>query len=127
MVNEEPAKPQAPQSHPVTLLEKQVQLLSALYQLQLKQQERLDALQAGQTAHAERMATLAESVKGWADRTDGVPRHVEIRDLNMPFISLVGFIVKAWLASIPAALIIGLVAFLVFLVAGGFSAIPFLR
>jgi len=119
MVNEDPAKPQASQSHPVTLLEKQVQLLSAMYQLQLEQQERLDALQAGQAA-------LAESVKGWAGRPDGPAHHVEISDLNMPFMSMVGFIIKAWLASIPAALIIGLVAFLIIVAAGGLSAMRYL-
>ncbi|HLA98455.1 MAG TPA: hypothetical protein VJL34_08370 [Anaerolineales bacterium] len=49
-------------------------------------------------------------------------RHVKIEDINMPFIAMVGFMIKITLASIPAALIIALLWLLVMLVFGGLLA-----
>ena len=49
-------------------------------------------------------------------------QHVKIEDINMPFIALVGLMIKVTLASIPAALIIALLWLLVMLVFGGLMA-----
>lgn len=48
--------------------------------------------------------------------TNGLPNEVVIKDINMPFWSMVGFMVKWSLASIPAALIFGLILLPLFLI-----------
>lgn len=50
--------------------------------------------------------------------TDGL-NHIKIANVNMPFISLVGFIIKVALASIPAYIILFIVLGLLFAVFGG--------
>ena len=49
-------------------------------------------------------------------------QHVKIEDINMPFLAMVGFMVKITLASIPAALIIAALWALTMLVFGGMLA-----
>lgn len=46
--------------------------------------------------------------------------NIKIQDVNIPFMALIGLLIKVTLASIPAALIIGLLSFLFFIVFGGF-------
>jgi len=45
--------------------------------------------------------------------------HVKIEDLNMPFVALIGFLIKLSIASIPAAIIIMIIYFFIVLIAGG--------
>ena len=48
--------------------------------------------------------------------TKGLPNEVVIKDISMPFGSMVGFMVKWAIASIPATLILGFILFLFFLI-----------
>ena len=52
-------------------------------------------------------------------------RPVRIEDVNMPFMALVGFLVKVALAAIPAGLILGLFYFFVTALFGGLLAVIF--
>ena len=48
--------------------------------------------------------------------TNGLPNEVIIKDISMPFESMVGFMIKWTIASIPATLILGVILFLFFLI-----------
>ena len=48
--------------------------------------------------------------------------YVVVRDFDMPFGSMVGFMVKWALASIPAVLLVGLVVFAIFVLLGALGA-----
>jgi len=74
----------------------------------------------------EAQAHQAEALNEIAEQLDAlVQRPLKIIDFNMPFGSLVGFMVKAAIASIPAALIIGVVYLTVVVGLGGFIAMLF--
>ncbi len=78
------------------------------------------------TAIQEAQAHQAEVLNEIAEQLDAlVQRPLKIIDFNMPFGSLVGFMVKAAIASIPAALIIGVVYLTVVVGLGGFIAMLF--
>jgi len=78
------------------------------------------------TAIQEAQVQQAEALNGIAEQLDAlVQRPLKIIDFNMPFGSLVGFMVKAAVASIPAALIIGVVYLMIVVVFGGFLAAIF--
>ena len=53
------------------------------------------------------------------NRSTEVPTRVTVVDFDMSFGHLVAFFVKAAIAAIPAAIILGILAFLVMLVLGG--------
>ena len=48
--------------------------------------------------------------------SNGLPNEVVIKDISMPFGSMVRFMVKWAIASIPATLILGVILFLFFLI-----------
>tara|TARA_R110001606_G_scaffold346892_4_gene496018 strand:+ start:46799 stop:46978 length:180 start_codon:yes stop_codon:yes gene_type:complete len=51
---------------------------------------------------------------------DNNPTQVHITDIKMPFWSMVIFMVKASIASIPAFIILSIIGMIVFSVMGGF-------
>ncbi len=90
---------------PLTLLDKQVQLLTALCEIQKRQQQQIEELKA----QNERIIGLLADPKspGSTGSLKGIIA-AKIEDFNMPFSSLVGFLVKIAFASIPAAIILGI-------------------
>ncbi|MCZ7568845.1 MAG: hypothetical protein M5U01_09690 [Ardenticatenaceae bacterium] len=94
----------APQS-PELLLAQQVQLLDELRHAQADQQTLLAQLLHEQEAQRKALADALEEIK--------------VADFNMPFVSLVGFLVKASLAAIPASIILAILGFIVFAMLGG--------
>lgn len=115
MSNQEAIKPPTQSANPTQLLERQTQLLSDLYEIQVQQQRQIEALVTQNRALAQGLQAMG----GAGNRPAGV---VKIADVNMPFMSLVGFIIKVALASIPAYIIMGILAGIVFLVLGGCTA-----
>lgn len=82
----------------------------------------LEALRM-QTVWLERIAVMIRATRD--DREDrAMP--VKIADLNMPFIHMVGLMVKATIAAIPAGIIAGIVIALVVFVCGGTSLLAVL-
>ncbi len=77
------------------------------------------AIQAAQAQQAEALSRIGRQLEALNQRP------LKIIDFNMPFSSLVGFMVKAAIASIPAALIIGVVYLTVVVGLGGFIAMLF--
>lgn len=73
----------------------------------------LNAIQRLQEQQAETLAQLTGQVNTIAKRP------LKVADFNMPFGSLVGFIVKIAIASIPAAIIIGVLYLVIFVTFGG--------
>ncbi len=51
-----------------------------------------------------------------------VPLRVVITDFDMPFGSLIGFMIKVAIASIPATLILSVIGFIIFFVFGALLA-----
>jgi hypothetical protein len=95
----------SPRKKPTELLETQAQTLADIYQLQLEQQKVLNAMFAR-------------------------PQHrVKVVDANMPFWNLVGFIIKITLAAIPAYIILGFIALVVWfiLTVAGCTALALLQ
>lgn len=96
-----------PQKNPSDLLDTQVRLLNNIYQVHLKQQELLERIRVQQ----ERQLPPAIG-----------SGNVKIIDFNMPFMALVGLLVKFALASIPAAIIIAIIwSVILFVVTFGLS------
>jgi hypothetical protein len=54
---------------------------------------------------------------------DNKPTQVHITDIQMPFWSMVIFMVKASIASIPAFIILSIIGTIVFSVIGGFMGV----
>jgi hypothetical protein len=50
------------------------------------------------------------------------PAHVSVVDINMPFASMVGFMMKWSIAAIPALLILGVIAFVMMIALTGLGA-----
>lgn len=94
--------------NPTELLREQV--------IQLRQtQTALVHIQENQTKILESLAGLHAINRGQdADSMD-----VFVNDINMPFVSMIGFIIKWSIAAIPAGIILFLVGGLLFLVFGG--------
>jgi hypothetical protein len=88
---------------PVQLLEEQTQALASILQLQLAQKELLERIETSLAYQNQRAG--------------------KILDVNMPFSSLVGFIMKFVLASIPASIMLGLLSIAILAGLGGCSAI----
>jgi len=81
-----------------------------LYQVQ---QEQINILKAQNY----KLSRLLEYVNNLQNQNRNF--QVKIQDINMPFWSLVGFMIKVTLASIPAAIIIAVITFLIFALLGG--------
>lgn len=110
MINE---SPNSPSKDPTDLLYEQVQRLSEIHQAQ---QVQISLLSDQNERLIAALKTLA------AEREPSSSRHVKIEDINMPFVALVGFMVKIAFASIPAAILIGLFYFVVVVIFGGLLA-----
>jgi AmiR/NasT family two-component response regulator len=101
------------QKSPTELLAAQTQSLSELVEIQNTQKVQIAELKS----QNERMIVLLSKQQPVSLGTDEV--HVKIENINMPFIALVGFMIKASLASIPAAIILALLVGIVTVVFGG--------
>lgn len=69
-----------------------------------RQREEMDARRAGASAYGIPEPTMPATA---AD--DGSPGGVTVRRLDIPFLHLVGFFLKAVLAAIPALILLGLI------------------
>lgn len=96
--------PASASKQPLALLDSQVQLLAELRDIQRAQQQQIEELKR----QNETMISLlnAPPQAGLPTR-DGL-LETKIENFNMPFWSLVGFLIKMSIASIPAALIIAI-------------------
>ncbi len=101
------------QKSPTELLAAQTQSLSELVEIQNAQKVQIAELKS----QNERMIVLLSKQQPVSLGTDEL--HVKIENINMPFIALVGFMIKASLASIPAAIILALLVGIVTVVFGG--------
>jgi hypothetical protein len=72
-------------------------------------------IQKGQKAQIEELQRQNERLIGLLakDRNGTALSHVKIDDVNMPFGSLIGFLIKVALASIPAMIILSIIYFLI--------------
>jgi sorbitol-specific phosphotransferase system component IIBC len=95
---------------PTAMLAAQTKSLAELVEIQKAQNEQIEELQH---QNERIIGALARSERG------SVLTHVKIEDLNMPFMALVGFLVKLSLASIPAMIILALVSFVIVSLARG--------
>jgi|SRR5579859_1125661 len=86
--------PLAAERTPSEFVDAQVQVLNLIYQAQLKQQ------------------AVLEKIRFQQEQMAGSPlgSNVKIVDFNMPFFALVGILVKIAVASIPAAIILGILS-----------------
>jgi sorbitol-specific phosphotransferase system component IIBC len=107
------AEPSNQTPSPTAMLAAQTKSLAELVEIQKAQNEQIEELQH---QNERIIGALARSERG------SVLTHVKIEDINMPFMALVGFLVKLSLASIPAMLILALLYFLVVVVLGGLFA-----
>lgn len=87
------------------LLRQQLQGLATLYKSTRAQNELLEEILAQQEAQTRMLSNLGNT----SERVEPV----RIENINMPFVALVGFILKVSIASIPAAIIFYAIAFLV--------------
>lgn len=91
---------------------------------QLEQMAALQQINANLHVLNQQQERLARQIQGQAG---GALINVSVQNINMPFLSMVGLMVKWSLASIPAALIImvlfGCAAFTLSLVLGGMGGI----
>jgi hypothetical protein len=111
----EPENPEASTSDPSEILQHQVMLLQEL-------NNRVASIQTTQAQLEQRVANLARANPTLSERAE-----VLVKNIDMPFFSMVGFMIKWTFASIPAAIIvallIGLVVFLAALVLGGLGGL----
>lgn len=84
-----------PQPSPTQILQDQLKTLTAMH--------------ADQAAHNQRMALALEDLSRGSETNLA---EVKIEDINMPFIAMVGLILKIAFASLPAAIIFGALLFL---------------
>ena len=101
------------QKSPTELLVAQTQSLSELVEIQNIQKVQIAELKS----QNERMIVLLSKQQPVSLGTDEV--HVKIENINMPFVAMVGFIIKASLASIPAAIILALIIGIISVIFGG--------
>ena len=87
------------------LLRQQLQGLATLYKTTRAQNELLEEILAQQEVQSRALTTISNR----AERGEAV----RIENFNMPFVALVGFILKLAIASIPAAIIFYTIAFIV--------------
>jgi hypothetical protein len=84
-----------PQPSPVEILQAQYETLAAMYQ--------------DQAAYNRRMVAAVEEMNS---RDSNYYGQVKIEDINMPFIAMIGLLVKIALASIPAVIIFSIIMFI---------------
>ena len=94
--------------NPTDLLRDQVRLLNEINQS-------LAELQKLQQQMRESIAGLYELNRDETALDSGVV----VRDIHMPFLSMVGFIIKWSIASIPALIVLGLLGAVIWAVLGG--------
>ncbi len=85
---------------PTELLSTQASALVELVEIQKDQKVQIEELQR----QNERLIGLLAQ-----DKKETSLAHVKIEDVNVPFMALVGFLVKVSLASIPAMIIMALI------------------
>ncbi len=101
---------QTSQMTPVQLLEAQLQYLEGIHKYLEEMYKYLDGNHK-----------FLEAIH----KTQISDRPVRIEDVNMPFVALIGFMVKVAIAAIPAGLIMGLIYFFVSALFGGLLAAIF--
>jgi hypothetical protein len=111
-------------ANPAELLQQQVNHLNSLVDLQRRQQgeiiQQIERLRSDQAQQADRLVRALEGPRAARlERGDHLLPLVAVTNFNMPFVSLVAFLVKFALASIPAALIIAAIWFVAVIVFGG--------
>ncbi len=99
---------------PTELLAEQTTYLSALVDIQSKQKDQITELERQNEKIIESLADLVDKGDSTLD--------VNIENINMPFMDLVGFMVKIAIASIPAAIFIGILYAIVIAIFGGILA-----
>lgn len=99
-----PETPSAQSKQPLALLEDQVQLLSDIREIQKNQQAQLEELKIQNIRLIDLLASQQQVDGAGLD-------HVKVENFNMPFLSLVGFLIKMTIASIPAAIVVSVLVF----------------
>lgn len=102
------------QRNPTETLELQLQMLTEIVK---DQKEELEIVRA----QNEKLFAIGSLIKKFHEKDGQI--HVKIDNFNMPFLSMVVFLVKLSLAAIPAYIIMGILTLLVFLLFGGVSGI----
>ena len=100
---------------PVALLQMQVNLLERIEEAEAAQQQMLEDLA---------LATRELSARVAPEETVVAERPVRLSGLDVPFLSLVGFLIKLALASLPAAVILWLIFALIGLLVALLFGIP---
>ena len=97
-----------------------MQLLQSIYDLQLEEQKEIR-----QTLDNLRREQIVQSAQLRDTIEQSVPRQslsrVAIGDFDMPFWAIVGFLIKFSLASIPAAILLTILAVIILLVLASFG------
>jgi hypothetical protein len=101
-------------------IQNEIDLLTDIRDGQLKQEQIITELKNQNAKLVEILTRITESECGEPD--DWV--YAKVEDFYMPFWSLVGFLVKVSIASIPAAIIIIIFWLLLFLVIGLLGFLP---
>ncbi len=99
----------APQT-PTQLLQAQVQLLEEIRQGQ--------QVEIGQLRQQNQQLSSVLTAFSQQQAPTSAVTTVTIENFNMPFLAIVGFLIKLTLASIPAAIVLGIIWFVVILVLG---------
>lgn len=97
-------------ANPVHLLEAQVRTLTASFQVQQQTLQQLSA----QTEKLEALLAAARATAAAPAQPGNQPLSVSLTSVDLSFGGLVGLWIKVMLASIPAALIVGVLWFIVF-------------
>jgi uncharacterized protein YjiS (DUF1127 family) len=104
------------------LAERQIQLLEAINQqldeLQRQQRQQVSALKT----LADQQSVMLKAGKGVVDESDSGLPLVKVGNFDMPFMALVGFMVKAAIAAIPASIILAAIWFSIFFFLGLWGA-----
>lgn len=114
MIEPVPKNPTPERSDVATHTEKQLRALATIYKVLERQQEVLDKILVQQEAQTNWLIHIGEA--------DSDRKPVTVEDFNMPFMALVGFLVKAALASIPAAIVLYAVFFALIIAFGLLAA-----
>jgi hypothetical protein len=98
------SEPSSQTPSPTAMLAAQTKSLAELVEIQKFQKDQIEHLQQ----QNERLIGILAN----GEVAGGLTR-VKIEDINMPFMALVGLLVKVSLASIPALIILALVSFVI--------------
>ncbi len=100
-------QPSGQEMKPIDLLTAQTTSLSDLVNIQRAQSSQITELKQ---QNAQLIQLIANQTKAMQTGTNN---HVKIEDVNMPFGAMVGLMLKIAFASIPAAIILAILGFLV--------------